>query len=394
MSVEELGPPQPLSALVSILSGFPFKSEAFSSDPREGTPLIRIRDLKNQSPSCGFVGDYDPEYLIGEGDIVVGMDGEFRAVRWTGLPALLNQRVLRIKSSRPDVLDDSYLFYRIQIDLKHLETVITGTTVKHLSVKDLRALEWSLPPLDEQRRIAEVLRSLEAAAQASNLLNQKLATAEQMVIDDLCFRSPEGEWARTELGELLEDVRYGTSAKCEADETSGLPVLRIPNVLGGRINFNDLKFATLPEAEQGRLALQSGDIVVVRTNGNPSYVGRSALVRQIEGSLLYASYLIRLRLKPNLAWPPFVDAVLKSSEVREDLLRSATTSAGNYNINSASLRRLTVPLPPLNEQRRISDVLDAMGAAGDTNLQSQFGSEEMKRLVTADLLSGRVRVPA
>jgi len=389
MSVSTL----PLGELVEILSGFPFKSEAFSADTNEGTPLIRIRDIKTHAPSCSFVGDYDPAYLINDGDIIIGMDGEFTAVRWQGVPALLNQRVLKIRSSRPDLLDDGYLFHRIQSDLAHLETVISGTTVKHLSVKDLRRLEWCLPSLHEQRRIAEVLRSLDVAAQASNQVSQSLRAAEQAMIDDLCFHSPEGEWDRVELGTLLEDVRYGTSAKCDADEVSGLPVLRIPNVLGSRINFNDLKFAVLPEAEQRRLSLQQGDIVVVRTNGNPSYVGRSAIVRHSEGVLLYASYLIRLRLNPDRAWAPFIDAALKSSELREALLRSATTSAGNYNINSESLRRLVVPLPTLAEQRRISDVLDAVGAARDLDLGCRSISRETARLVAADLLSGRVRVP-
>lgn len=275
---------------------------------------------------------------------------------------------------------------------ENLQKATTG--IRNLDFAAYLATSILLPPLEEQRRIVEVLRSLDVVAQASTQVSQSLRATDQAMIDDLCFRSPKGEWDRVELGTLLEDVRYGTSAKCDADEISGLPVLRIPNVLGGRINFDDLKFAVLPEAEQRRLALQRGDIVVVRTNGNPSYVGRSAIVRHSEGVLLYASYLIRLRLIPDRAWPPFIDAALKSSELREALLRSATTSAGNYNINSESLRRLVVPLPPLDEQRRISDVLDATGAASDLDLEFQSNLRDTVRLVTADLLSGRVRVPA
>ena len=139
MSGEVLAATQPLGDLVEILSGFPFKSDAFSTDPSEGTPLIRIRDIKTHTPSCSFIGDYDVAYLIGDGDIIIGMDGEFTAVRWQGVSALLNQRVLKIRSSRPDLLDDDYLFHRIQSDLAHLETVISGTTVKHLSVKEVPA---------------------------------------------------------------------------------------------------------------------------------------------------------------------------------------------------------------------------------------------------------------
>lgn len=175
---------QPVGELVEILSGFPFKSEAFSADPNEGTPLIRIRDIKTHAPSCSFVGDYDSAYLIGDGDIIVGMDGEFTAVRWQGVPALLNQRVLKIRSSRPELLDNDYLFQRIHSDLAHLETVISGTTVKHLSVKDIRRLEWCLPPLDEQRRIAEVLRSMdEVIALAERSASSARSTFNRLIDD-------------------------------------------------------------------------------------------------------------------------------------------------------------------------------------------------------------------
>lgn len=160
--------------LVKILSGFAFKSEQFTTDPDVGMPLIRIRDLQSAETVCRYTGEYDPTYVITAGDIVVGMDGEFLAVRWTGADALLNQRVLKITSSAPDVLDENYLFYRLQPDLAELEQTITGTTVKHLSTKDIKSLVWDLPRLDEQRRIAAVLRSVDHAAEIGRLASESL----------------------------------------------------------------------------------------------------------------------------------------------------------------------------------------------------------------------------
>jgi type I restriction enzyme S subunit len=252
----------------------------------------------------------------------------------------------------------------------------------------------NLPPLNEQQRIVDILRSADEAAQVSSLVNESLAEIHRRAINSLCFRTEDEDWKRVEMGEILEDVRYGTSAKCESNALSGMPVLRIPNVLGGRINSVDLKFASLPEAEQNRLALRKGDILVVRTNGNPANVGRSALVGETAGPLFYASYLIRLRLNSSLAWPPFIDAAMKSFEVRKATLRAATTSAGNYNINSASLRKLKVPLPALHVQKRIADTLDAIGTAADSNIRAKAQFEAIRLRTASDLLSGRVRVSA
>jgi predicted metal-dependent hydrolase len=182
--------------ITHILSGFAFKSEQFTTDPNEGMPLIRIRDLKSNGTACRYLGEFDAAYVIQEGDIVVGMDGEFLAVRWAGENALLNQRVLRLNSSQPDTLDEEYLFYRIQPELKKLERAITGTTVKHLSTKDIKRLVWELPPLDEQRRIAEVLRSMDEAIAAGHAEVTAALKVFGSVRDELLLR------ARTEFEEI------------------------------------------------------------------------------------------------------------------------------------------------------------------------------------------------
>nr|WP_313635199.1 restriction endonuclease subunit S [Brevundimonas diminuta] len=374
---------QPLSSTSKIAMG-----ETLLSKDLTGTG-VPVFSANTDSGPWGYTDQN--RRTLKRGDIVVGARGSIGFPRLPAFDTFTSTQTTITVEPDASVVDSTYL--HAVLCAADIKSLAAQQAVPMLTIGMLAPLSIFLPPLDEQRRIAEVLRSLDVAAQASNQVSQSLRAAEQAMIDDLCFHSPEGEWDRVELGTLLEDVRYGTSAKCDADEVSGLPVLRIPNVLGSRINFNDLKFAVLPDAEQRRLSLQQGDIVVVRTNGNPSYVGRSAIVRHSEGVLLYASYLIRLRLNPDRAWAPFIDAALKSSELREALLRSATTSAGNYNINSESLRRLVVPLPTLAEQRRISDVLDAVGAARDIDLGCRSISRETARLVAADLLSGRVRVP-
>jgi type I restriction enzyme S subunit len=81
-----------LGEVCYFLSGFAFKSELFSTEPL-GLPIIRIRDVLPGSSATFYSGDYQPQFIVEKGDILIGMDGEFNRERWKSDPALLNQRV-------------------------------------------------------------------------------------------------------------------------------------------------------------------------------------------------------------------------------------------------------------------------------------------------------------
>ena len=95
---------------IEILSGFPFKSENFTNDPSH-TGLIRIRDLVRQSLDTFFQGDFEQQYLVSKGDVLIGMDGDFQIVKWAAEDALLNQRICKIVTENSDYFSLDYLFH-------------------------------------------------------------------------------------------------------------------------------------------------------------------------------------------------------------------------------------------------------------------------------------------
>ncbi len=147
-----------LNEFVDILSGFAFKSDLFNDS--EGIPIIRIRDVVRGRSQTYYRGKYDDTYVINNGDILIGMDGEFNTARWKGGPALLNQRVCQIKS-HADKLNESYLLHFLPIALKQIEDVTPFVTVKHLSVKTIREIQIPLPPIATQKHIAAILDQAE-----------------------------------------------------------------------------------------------------------------------------------------------------------------------------------------------------------------------------------------
>jgi type I restriction enzyme S subunit len=150
---------------LTILSGFPFKSELF--DNEEGFPLMRIRDITSGTVETFYKGDYHENYIIKKGDIVIGMDGDFNIRQWDNIDILLNQRCCKVQ----DVvgINRRFIYYTLPFDLKIINDLTYYTTVKHLSVDDLRNIHCVVPPIEEQEQIVKYLD--EKTAQIDGLIS-------------------------------------------------------------------------------------------------------------------------------------------------------------------------------------------------------------------------------
>nr|WP_316618224.1 restriction endonuclease subunit S [uncultured Ruminococcus sp.] len=124
--------------IADIQYGYAFDGSLFSTD-KNGTPIVRIRNIPT-----GNTNDYtsevaDNQYLVYNGDIVVGMDGEFHINTWCGKTAYLVQRTCRIKPKQENV--NGWLLQAIYSPIKYYEKTIVGATVAHLGKKHLDAIE-------------------------------------------------------------------------------------------------------------------------------------------------------------------------------------------------------------------------------------------------------------
>ena len=125
----------------NVISGFPFKSELFNED-KAGMPLIRIRDVVR-----GYTGTYTTEeceqqFVVREGDLLVGMDGIFVISAWKSEDALLNQRVCKI-TPKNDLITRSFIVYAVQPVLTSIEEKTNATTVKHISASQISSIRIS-----------------------------------------------------------------------------------------------------------------------------------------------------------------------------------------------------------------------------------------------------------
>jgi hypothetical protein len=160
-----------LGQVLRFQTGFPFPSAYFTAFPT-GPRLVRNRDLRADDAVVHYTGSFLPEFVVLNGDVLVGMDGDFEPVIWRSGAALLNQRVGRLRTSSR--VSGPYLSYALKKPLKELEGATGATTVKHLSHGDIEGMEISLPPREEQDSIADVLISVDAEIAA---LERRLESA-------------------------------------------------------------------------------------------------------------------------------------------------------------------------------------------------------------------------
>ena len=156
-------------SIANIIYGAPFASKLFNTE-KHGKPIIRIRDLKVQSFATYTTEIHPKGYLIQAGDIVVGMDGEFRPYIWGNEEAWLNQRVCVFENKRPK--GKAFLFCTLKPLLNVIEQTQVATTVIHIGKKDFDAFEVLLPTSDILEKFDSITMPMIEQI-ASNLLENK-----------------------------------------------------------------------------------------------------------------------------------------------------------------------------------------------------------------------------
>lgn len=259
-------------------------------------------------------------------------------------------------------LEPRFLWYYLrQVSFRQAaEAVMTGAVgQRRVPLNFLRGTEFPVPPHAEQRRIVAKLNALSARSKRARAELERVtalaARAKQAVLaaafDGRLVQATLSDWTPIRLAEVVADIRYGTAKKCHYG-ARGTPVLRIPNVQQGRIDLSDIKYAEFDERESNTLSLQDGDLLVIRSNGSVSLVGRAAVVLPEAVGMLFAGYLIRIRVNRDRMLPNFLHLALSSPQVRAVIERTAKSTSGVSNINSGELLDIEVPCPAVSEQEK------------------------------------------
>lgn len=298
-------------------------------------------------------------------------------------------------------------FYLLHPDVRHhVAERMEGSTGRQ-RVPESVLLDLPMPIMEpeHQAQAADALELIQAAIAVEDSSTENAQELKRAAMRELFTRGLRGEAQKeTEIGLVPESwdvmpfvqirdwLQYGTSVHCTLQKKR-YPVLRIPNVKPGRVNADELKYCDLPKEEAEKYALQNGDLLFIRTNGVLDRLGSCAVYDGEPEEALFASYLIRARLKTDIN-PRYV-AYFYASQRGTSLVAGRATPAadGKYNLNTGTIDSLPLPLAPtLSEQNDIVAILDAIECKIALHQQKRAVLEELFKSLLHKLMTGEIRV--
>ena len=356
-----------LKDFVSLSNGYAFDSKKFTIEKSVGVPLIRIRDIVRGYTETYTTETYDPKYLVYRGEILIGMDGDFNISKWGDKPALLNQRVCKLKAKTNVCLED-YLYYFLPEQLQKINNMTSSVTVKHLSLKTLEKVELPLPPLGEQQRIVDRIESLfeklDAAKElAQNALdsfeNRKAAILHKAFTGELTakWREENGvsidSWEEKKIKDICKISSGGTPSRKNPEYYTG----NIPWIKTGEIRWNYIEDAEEKITEEAinnsSAKLFEKGTVLVAMYGQGLTRGRAAILN-IDATTNQAVCALKVNedVINKYIYYYFMCNYWK--------LREEAVGGNQPNLSATIISKFVIALPSLEEQQQIISVLDSL----------------------------------
>lgn len=357
---------------------------------KSGSNLISVR------APVGTMNHADQDYCIGR-----------------GLGAVL---------AKPGLADDVFLLHAIEANLEFLHRRSQGSTFLAIGSKDLYSLPVPAPSLATQRRIAEILSTMDETIEQTEALIAKMQQVKAGLMHDLFTRgvTPDGhlrptreqapelykesllgwipkEWEVASLSDRarigrshLKTGPFGSSLKIEHWVEVGHPVITIGALGEGEFIQSELLCVSDVTAQRLRdYQLKAGDVVFSRV----ADVGRSAVILDDHKGWIMSSNLMRISLDQAKVLAAYLQSQLAYDARLRAQIRATVNSSGREVANSQILNRLLFAWPQPEEQARILDRVKALDDKRKAEVAHLDNLIKQKQGLMHDLLTGRVRVP-
>ena len=326
--------------------------------------------------------------IVPPGTLLLTMYGTIGECCITTYPVATNQAIACFLD-HPEI-DVNYLYYCLRSKSREFSGASSQTTQANISATILKQTSIAVPPLPEQRKIAETLSGIDKIIEAKKKELQKSEFILEATKEDLMSNS--ADWHQCELGELLS-FRNGLNTEKDNFGT-GVPFVGYKDVYsGGVITAKYLsQKVSLSAVEEERFCLRTGDILFTRTSETPEEIGFSCVFDARDGGAVFNGFSIRGRpMSIESMIPAFSSFYFKSEPVLSQMrfLCKYTTRAG---ISAESLTKIKVRIPDLGTQQRIANSLISLRDLREKLDESILALQNLKASLSEDLLSGRKRL--
>jgi len=340
--------------------------------------------------------------LLPKGTVVLSRDATIGKIGITETEMATSQHFINYVCT--DNLDNLYLYYDFFYRKQMFESIGAGSTIKTIGLGFFKSLKIVLPPIGEQRKIAEILSQVDDKIDQTDQLIVKTKELKKGLMQRLLTKGiGYTRLKKTEIGEMPEawnthKVReitslitngfVGTASPYYAKE-NGIPYLMSNNIRCNRIDERTLVKVTKEFAEQyPKSQVLFGDMLTVQSG----HIGTSCSVpEKYDGVNCHA--LIISRFNKSIAESNFIAEYL-NSEIGMKRLSSIFVGTTVKHINVKDFKNFLLPIPPLSEQQKIADVLSSVDEQITHHELRKTSLEKLKQGLMQQLLTGKIRVIA
>ncbi|BAZ32259.1 restriction modification system DNA specificity domain protein [Cylindrospermum sp. NIES-4074] len=351
-------------------------------------------------------------YLLQYKDILLTEGGDFdklgRGYIWHGQinPCLHQNHVFAVRTNK-DVLLPEFLsvlvssFYGKKYFLSCAKQTTNLATINSTQLKDFPVL---IPPFSEQKKIAEILSSVDEAIASTQAVIDQTRKVKQGLLQQLLTRGiGHTRFKESAIGtipeqwtvKLLQDLATIQTGLAKGKKIQGdslkLPYLRVANVQDGYLDLSEIKMIEVAPKDMDRYCLKPGDVLLTE-GGDLDKLGRGDIWRgQIE-VCLHQNHIFAVRPNFNVLLSEFLAFQTSSNYGKQYFLTCGKQTTNLASINSTQLKNFPVILPPISEQKEIVEVLNSIRSNELAAVQELESLEKLKHGLMQDLLTGRVRV--
>ena len=253
-----------LGDVAEIIKGISYRSTDYS-DSENGTAFVNLKSVArgggyNPDGIKYYVGQIKPSQYVKSGDILIANTDLTQNREIIGSPIIMPDMgrsacfsldLSKIIVTDTDMVYPRYLFYYLKSPIvrEYMLAHSNGSTVMHLSVKAVPNMEINLPPLDQQKKIANILGSLDEKIELNRRMNETLEQLGQALFRHYFVDNPEVKsWGKKPLDEIanfLNGLAMQKYPKINGQRT--LPVIKIREMSSGITDSTDIASANIPE---------------------------------------------------------------------------------------------------------------------------------------------------
>ena len=346
-------PVKTLGELFEFKNGRGFKKTEWSTS---GLPIIRIQNLNSDSASYNhFSGTFDAGILVDPGDLLFSWSGSigtsFGPHIWRRSSGLLNQHIFKVSPKVP--IDTDYAHYCLRVITAEIERSVNGAVgLVHITKEKLNKFEIPVPPIDEQKRIVELLDAATARVTELTACYEQARTHANNLFTSALRDALEGnpDWPVKTLGEVAV---VNPSEPALSEEA---PFVPMDAVTAGK---RDVQY-TQPRGQRSGARARAGDILFARITPCLQN-GKVALVQDKIERCGGSTEFIVVRAGPEVL-NGYLYQWITAEHIRDHVTALMKGATGRQRLNAEDLALTELPVPPLAEQKQIVARLDLMRA--------------------------------